>query len=37
MLERTLRRPVPNGGVFGYSFGQAVLRAERLLEDIDAE
>ncbi len=30
-LERQLRRPVWNGGVFGYSFAQTVLRAERLL------
>ena len=31
-LERRLQRPVWNGGVFGYSFGQTVLRAEQLLE-----
>ncbi len=30
-LERRLQRPVWNGGVFGYSFGQTVLRAEALL------
>lgn len=30
-LERKLGRPVKNGGVFGYSFVQAVLRAEELL------
>ena len=27
-LEKTLERPVINGGVFGYSFGQSILRAE---------
>jgi hypothetical protein len=31
-LERALGRPVWNGGVFGYSFAQTVLRAEQLLE-----
>ncbi len=31
-LERLLRRPVLNGGVFGYGFDQIVLRAEALLE-----
>lgn len=31
-LERVLGRPVKNGGVFGYSFAQAVLRAERLID-----
>jgi hypothetical protein len=31
-LERLLERPVLNGGVFGYSLAQAVLRAELLLE-----
>ncbi|MBK8095881.1 MAG: hypothetical protein IPK26_02165 [Planctomycetes bacterium] len=30
-LERLLGRRVANGGVFGYSFAQAILRAERLL------
>lgn len=30
-LELLAQRPVLNGGVFGYSFGQAVLRAEQLL------
>jgi GNAT superfamily N-acetyltransferase len=30
-LEQHLRRPVWNGGVFGYSFAQTVLRAEALL------
>lgn len=30
-LERRLQRPVWNGGVFGYSFTQTVLRAEQLL------
>jgi len=32
-LERAVRRPVHNGGVFGYSFAQTVLRAERLLDE----
>lgn len=31
-LEQLLRRPVRNGGVFGYGFDQTVLRAEQLLE-----
>jgi hypothetical protein len=31
-LERELQRPVKNGGVFGYSLTQAVLRAEAMLE-----
>jgi GNAT superfamily N-acetyltransferase len=31
-LERKLQRPVWNGGVFGYSFAQTVLRAEQLLD-----
>jgi hypothetical protein len=31
-LERVLQRPVLNGGVFGYSFAQAILRAEGMLE-----
>ena len=30
-LETRLQRPVWNGGVFGYSFAQTVLRAEALL------
>lgn len=30
-LEQRLQRPVWNGGVFGYSFAQTVLRAEQLL------
>ena len=30
-LERELQRPVRNGGVFGYSFAQAILRAEDLI------
>ncbi|MFT4515194.1 MAG: hypothetical protein ACI89X_003758 [Planctomycetota bacterium] len=30
-LEQLLQRPVLNGGVFGYSFAQTVLRAEQLL------
>jgi hypothetical protein len=33
-LEQLLQRPVHNGGVFGYSFAQTVLRAERLLDDL---
>lgn len=36
-LERILDQPVLNGGVFGYSFTQAVLRAERILQDVPAE
>lgn len=31
-LEQRLQRPVWNGGVFGYSFAQTVLRAEQLLD-----
>lgn len=31
-LERELCQPVKNGGVFGYSLAQAVLRAEAMLE-----
>jgi len=31
-LERLATRPVKNGGVFGYSLAQAVLRAEQMLE-----
>lgn len=31
-LEQVLARPVKNGGVFGYSLTQAVLRAETMLE-----
>jgi hypothetical protein len=31
-LERELATPVMNGGVFGYSLAQAVLRAEAMLE-----
>lgn len=30
-LEAALQQPVKNGGVFGYSFTQAVLRAEQLI------
>ncbi|MBL8752777.1 MAG: hypothetical protein JNK15_05705 [Planctomycetes bacterium] len=30
-LERRLQQPVKNGGVFGYSLAQAVLRAEDML------
>lgn len=36
-LERILRRPVVNGGVFGYGFDQTVLRAELLLEQVHAD
>lgn len=32
-LEQMLARPVRNGGVFGYSFAQTVLRAEILLDE----
>lgn len=32
-LERRLQRPVLNGGVFGYSLAQVVLRAERLITE----
>lgn len=31
-LQERLQRPVRNGGVFGYSFGQAIQRAELLLD-----
>lgn len=31
-LEQQLQSPVLNGGVFGYSFAQTVLRAEQLLD-----
>lgn len=31
-LEGLLQKPVKNGGVFGYSLAQAVLRAEAMLE-----
>lgn len=34
-LEEQLGRSVLNGGVFGYSFGQTVLRAEVLLDQHD--
>ena len=30
-LEQTVAKPVKNGGVFGYSFAQAALRAEQLI------
>ncbi|MEZ5964250.1 MAG: hypothetical protein R3F56_10430 [Planctomycetota bacterium] len=36
-LEQILQRPVKNGGVFGYSLAQAVLRAERILGTVPAE
>lgn len=32
-LQGILKRPVLNGGVFGYSFAQTVLRAEVLLDE----
>ncbi|MEO0481584.1 MAG: hypothetical protein AAF196_19100 [Planctomycetota bacterium] len=32
-LEDRLEQPVLNGGVFGYSLGQAILRAEMMLDD----
>lgn len=32
-LQQVLDRPVLNGGVFGYSLGQTVLRAEVLLDE----
>lgn len=36
-LEKRLGRPVKNGGVFGYSFVQAILRAEDLLARFPAD
>lgn len=36
-LEGILGRPVVNGGVFGYSLAQSVLRAEALLERFPVE
>ncbi|MCA8952231.1 MAG: hypothetical protein KDE27_22160 [Planctomycetes bacterium] len=36
-LEQLLQRPVLNGGVFGYSLAQTVLRAERLVESHPTE
>jgi hypothetical protein len=36
-LERLLRRPVVNGGVFGYGFDQIALRAEQLLPHVPAD
>jgi hypothetical protein len=36
-LEVALGQPVKNGGVFGYSFAQAVLRAEWMLERFPVE
>lgn len=36
-LEQLLQRPVKNGGVFGYSFAQTVLRAEQLLDEFAVE
>ncbi len=36
-LEEELGCPVKNGGVFGYSLGQSVLRAEALVERYNAE
>jgi len=36
-LERLLRRPVGNGGVSGYGFDQIVLRAERLVGELEPQ
>jgi hypothetical protein len=36
-LEQELQRPVKNGGVFGYSLGQSVLRAQRILQQVPAD
>ncbi len=36
-LERTIGRPVRNGGVFGYSLVQAVLRGEEAVARVDAD
>lgn len=36
-LERLLGRRVANGGVFGYSFAQAILRGERLVARLQPE
>ncbi|MCB9877883.1 MAG: hypothetical protein H6835_09805 [Planctomycetes bacterium] len=36
-LERLLDRPVRNGGVFGYSFTQTVLRGEQLLDRLQPQ
>jgi hypothetical protein len=36
-LERTLRRPVLNAGVFGYGLDQTVLRAQRLVPLLQPE
>lgn len=36
-LEQELQRPVHNGGVFGYSLTQAVLRAEELVASKNAD
>ena len=36
-LEQALQKPVWNGGVFGYSFAQTVLRAEQLLERLPVD
>src|SRR5690606_25037038 len=36
-LERILQRPVRNGGVFGYSLAQAVLRAEEEVPRLGAD
>jgi len=37
ILERTLDKPVINGGVFGYGFDQAVLRSELLMDKFSAD
>lgn len=36
-LQEALARPVVNAGVFGYSIGQAVLRAEEVLDRVPAD
>lgn len=36
-LEQALQRPVKNGGVFGYTLAQAVLRAEAMIERFPVE
>jgi hypothetical protein len=37
LLEQRLGTPVKNGGVFGYSLTQAVLRGEQLIERFEAD
>lgn len=36
-LERELQQPVKNGGVFGYSLAQAVLRGEAMLAQFEVD